>query len=92
MKNKYEKHLFVCTNHRDASNKKSCGEIGIPLRAELKKKIIEKKLNHKIRINKSGCLGKCSLGPCFVVYPESRWEFNIKLEDSEKIINELLIE
>ena len=50
------------------------------------------KLNHKIRINKSGCLGKCSLGPCFVVYPESRWEFNIKLEDSEKIINELLTE
>jgi len=44
MKNKYEKHVFICTNHRDASNKKSCGEIGVPLRAELKKKDNRKKI------------------------------------------------
>ncbi len=92
MKNKYRKHVFVCTNKRNPSIKQSCGQIGTPLRIELKRAIGEKNLNHRIRINSSGCLGKCSLGPCFVIYPEGKWEFNAKLEDSGKIINKLIEE
>lgn len=26
-----------------------------------------------VRINKSGCLGKCEEGPACVVYPEGNW-------------------
>ena len=90
MKNNYKKHVFVCVNKRKATNKKSCGNIGIPLKIKLKKSIVEKKINNEIRINSSGCLGKCNLGPCVVVYPQSQWKFNVKLEDNEKIINELI--
>ena len=89
MKNKYEKHVFICTNKRNPSIKESCGQVGAPLKIALKKAIGEKKLNHQIRINSSGCLGQCSLGPCLVIYPEAKWEFNAKLEDANKIIDEL---
>ena len=87
---KYKKHVFVCENQRNSSIKKSCGKIGVPLRIKLKQAIAEKNLNHTIRINASGCLGKCSLGPCLVVYPEGKWAFGTTLEDCEKIINQLI--
>ena len=89
MNNGYKKHVFICTNHRDDINKKSCGNIGSDLKIDLKAKIVQKKLNSQIRINASGCLGKCGLGPCLVVYPEGKWKFNVKLNDSDKIIKEL---
>ena len=28
----YKKHVFVCENIRDSSNKKSCGKIGVSIR------------------------------------------------------------
>ena len=89
MKNKYKKHVFICTNRRENTNKKSCGHIGADLKIKLKQTIINQKLNKKITINTSGCLGKCNLGPCLVVYPEAKWKFNVKLEDYKKIITEL---
>tara|TARA_Y100001970_G_C13840918_1_gene654418 strand:- start:56 stop:328 length:273 start_codon:yes stop_codon:yes gene_type:complete len=89
---KYKKHVFVCENMRDSSDKKSCGKIGSKIRIKLKREIGKKRLNNKIRINKSGCLGKCSEGPCIVAYPEGSWHFNVKLEDWEKIIHQLMSE
>ena len=90
-KNKlYTKHLFICVNQRDTSTSKSCGKIGIPLRMNLKNEIIKKKLNNKIRINKSGCLGQCSQGPCAVIYPKGEWKFNIQLEDAKMILEQLM--
>ena len=64
----YNKHVFVCENYRSFSDKKSCGEIGSEIRMKLKRDIAQKGINKEIRINKSGCLGKCSQGPCLVVY------------------------
>ena len=88
----YKKHVFVCENQRNSSSEKSCGKVGVPLRIHLKREIDKKKLNKKIRINKSGCLGKCNQGPCFVIYPEGKWHFNVELEEYEKIINQLISE
>ena len=90
MSEKFEKHVFVCENIRDSSNKKSCGKVGAQIRVVLKKGIKHRKLSDKIRINKSGCLGKCNQGPCVVVYPQSKWYYNTKLEESEKIIDQLI--
>jgi len=28
---------------------------------------------HNIRVNKSGCLGRCAEGPILVIYPEGVW-------------------
>ena len=92
MKNLYKKHVFVCVNNRDLSNKKSCGVIGTEIRIKLKEEIIKRNLNSQIRINKSGCLGKCGRGPCLVVYPEGKWYFNSSMKETDQIINKLISE
>ena len=88
----YKKHVFVCENMRDDPHKKSCGEVGESIRIRLKKEIVKNKLNHEIRINRSGCLGKCAQGPCLVSYPEGKWHFNIVVDESDRIIEELISE
>ena len=90
MSKKFKKHVFVCENVRDSSSKKSCGKIGAQIRVSLKKEIRHRKLSNRIRINKSGCLGKCDQGACVVVYPQSKWYFNTKLEECYKITNQLV--
>ena len=90
--NLYTKHVFICTNKRDLPNQKSCRDLGLELRLFLKQEIIKRWLNKEIRINKSGCLGQCQKGPCLVIYPKGIWEFNLDLEDSEIIVDQLLSE
>ncbi len=41
----------------------------------------------KIRVSKSGCLGRCSLGPCMVVYPEGIWYNYASFDDIDEIVN-----
>ncbi len=90
--NLYNKHVFICVNERNSSTKKSCGKIGSELRLFLKQEILKSGLNKEIRINKSGCLGQCAKGPCFVVYPNQEWYFNITLDQSENILSKLIEE
>lgn len=45
----------------------------------------------KIRVSKSGCLGRCSLGPCVVIYPEGVWYRYTSTTDMDQIINSHLI-
>lgn len=45
----------------------------------------------KIRINKSGCLDRCSEGPCVVVYPEGVWYTYVDVQDIDEIIDRHLI-
>ena len=61
----FEKHVFCCINKRPDSNPKGCcsSKDSEKLQIELKTKIKDLKLNKKIRINKSGCLDRCELGP-----------------------------
>ena len=90
MSSVYKKHVFVCVNKRDDINKKSCGDKGLLLRENLKKSILDLKLNKDVRVNNSGCLGKCNLGPCVVAYPDSEWYYNLDLNDVENIISDLI--
>lgn len=41
----------------------------------------------KIRVSKSGCLGRCSLGPCVVIYPEGVWYRYTSTADIDEIID-----
>ena len=45
----------------------------------------------RIRINASGCLDKCELGPTVVIYPEGIWYTIKSEEDVEAIINEHIL-
>ncbi len=46
----------------------------------------------KIRVSKSGCLGRCSSGPCIVIYPEGIWYTYSSFADIDEIIQSHLIE
>jgi len=46
----------------------------------------------KIKVSKSGCLGRCALGPCIVVYPEGIWYRYSSNADIDNIINHHLMQ
>ena len=78
----YDLHVFVCTNDK----KDGCGEKGGPeIVKELKAWTREAGLKGKVRINKSGCLGRCDLGVACVAYPKGEWAIKARPEDMEAI-------
>ncbi|MFC1744664.1 ferredoxin [Candidatus Riflebacteria bacterium] len=91
----YKKHLFICCNERKPGDGPTtgCGTLGgDKLLKYLKDNIKEKKLNKEIRINRCGCLGKCRMGPCAVLYPKGEWYGGQKIiEKQEKILEKALI-
>lgn len=88
---KFKKHVFICTNDKDAP-KKSCGSIhGMELVEAFKASIKEKGLQLDIRAQKSGCLDICAFGPSMVVYPEGVWYGNVQLSDVEEIVESHLV-
>ncbi len=70
----YRCHVFCCTNERAEDHPRgSCARRGsVALRDYMKKRAKEMGLK-RVRINSSGCLDRCELGPTLVVYPEGIW-------------------
>ena len=70
----FEAHLFVCCNRRpDGHVRGSCAARGSEkLRDYMKVRAKEMGLP-KVRVNLAGCLDRCELGPCMVIYPEGVW-------------------
>jgi len=88
MESYYDIHVFMCTNHR--SNSKSCGGNGAErlLRyAKRRVQSIEESEEINIRVNASGCMGRCELGPLLVIYPEGTWYHCNSQYDLDEIIN-----
>ncbi len=89
----FDKHVFICTNQREAGEP-CCNNLGgSDMFAYAKDRIGALKKNGPgaIRINKAGCLGRCDQGPVMVVYPEETWYSFIDNEDLEEIIQEHLV-
>jgi integration host factor subunit alpha len=59
----------------------------------MKKKLVELNMHGpgKIRISRSGCLGRCGLGPCLVIYPEGIWYTYSSFADIDEIIEQYFI-
>jgi (2Fe-2S) ferredoxin len=70
----YDAHLFVCCNRRpDGHPRGSCAAKGSEkLRDYMKARAKEMGLPN-IRVNSAGCLDRCELGSCMVIYPEGIW-------------------
>jgi (2Fe-2S) ferredoxin len=49
------------------------------------------KLGKRVRINKSGCLDRCELGPVMVIYPEGIWYHYQSREDIDEILEHHVI-
>ncbi|RYE36111.1 MAG: (2Fe-2S) ferredoxin domain-containing protein [Sphingobacteriaceae bacterium] len=92
MDQKYEKHLFICTNQRPAGARISCGEAhGLALVAAFKKAILLHGLTTEIRAQRTGCMETCELGPSIVVYPEGIFYGHVQLSDVDEIVSEHLL-
>jgi (2Fe-2S) ferredoxin len=88
---KYKKHVFICTNQKDAP-KKCCGEThGMALVDAFKASLKDKGLHLEVRAQRTGCLDICAFGPSLVVYPEGVFYGNVQLSDVEEIVESHLV-
>lgn len=80
-------HVFCCTNVRPEKHPRgSCArKNAVALRDHLKKKTKALDVG-RVRINASGCLDRCELGPVMVVYPEEVWYRYVTEADVDEIL------
>jgi (2Fe-2S) ferredoxin len=83
----YRCHVFCCINERPENHERgSCSRRGsIRLRNYMKARAKELGLDD-VRINASGCLDRCELGPTMVIYPDSVWYHYETLADVDEIL------
>ncbi len=86
-------HVFVCTNRRPDGHKRgSCAARGSEkLRDYMKVRAKELGIA-EVRINAAGCLDRCELGPCVVVYPEGVWYRVDSPADVDRVLQAHLVE
>ncbi len=89
----YRLHVFACINERAADHPRgSCARQGaVALRNQLKALAKEAGLTD-VRINQSGCLDRCEVGPCVVIYPEGVWYRISSAADVEAVVQEHLVQ
>lgn len=94
MQNKiFDVHIFVCTNQRTGSDKRSCGEAhGLELVAEFKKQLKDLDVNLSMRAQRAGCLGICDFGPTVAIYPEGTFYVGVQKEDVKEIISSHILQ
>lgn len=84
-------HIFCCTNRREPGHTRGCcaEKEADTLRDYMKQRIKALGLP-KTRINNAGCLDRCELGPCMVIYPEGIWYACRTKQDVDAVISEHL--
>ena len=84
----YDIHVFCCINERAPGHPRgSCSARGSQaLQAYMKAQGKALGLGSRVRINKSGCLERCELGPTMVIYPEGVWYTYSSEADIDEIL------
>lgn len=84
----YERHIFFCTNQREAG--KACcahhGAVEAFEHCKAQAKALGLLGAGKVRVNKAGCLDRCAGGPIAVVYPEAVWYTFVDKADIDEIV------
>ena len=90
---RFERYVFICTNERPKDHPRgSCGAGGgLALVVEFKRQMQEKGLQTKIRINKSGCMELCEIGPTVMIHPDNVWYSKVTLTDVAEIVESHLL-
>ena len=90
---KFERHLFVCVNQREASDARGCcaGRGAAAVVKALKSKLYERGYKRIVRVNKAGCLDQCARGVVIVVYPEAVWYGGVTEQDVDEIIERHIV-
>ena len=84
----FKHHVFFCCNQR-SEGESCCNNLGATeAQTYAKDRIGQLKLKGQgqVRINKAGCLDRCSGGPILVVYPEGTWYSYVDTSDIDEII------
>jgi (2Fe-2S) ferredoxin len=87
---RFQRHVFVCVNERELSDKRGCcaAKGGADVAAAFKEKLYAAGLKRIVRPNKAGCLDQCARGVTVVVYPEGVWYGGVTVADVDEIIAE----
>lgn len=88
----YRCHIFFCSNKRDDGSPCCQNHNADAMRDYAKKRTKELKIAGPggVRVNKAGCMDRCSEGPIAVVYPEGVWYTYADQDDVEEIVTEHL--
>jgi (2Fe-2S) ferredoxin len=92
--NFYKKHIFLCTNQKDPGKACCANHDAKEMVAYAKQQasLMGITKDSKIRINSSGCMGRCSEGPVMVVYPSGKWYTYKNKEDIDRILQAIIHE
>ena len=84
-----ERYLFVCTNRRDPGNPKgSCAASGSEeLLAALKKGLVDRGEQKRLRACATGCLDLCEVGAAVLQEPEHAVYGGVTLGDVDSILD-----
>jgi (2Fe-2S) ferredoxin len=84
----YKHHVFFCLNEREDGAACCCDHNAKAVFDATKRKVKNMNLNGKgkVRMNRAGCLDRCSEGPVLVVYPEAVWYTYVDQEDVDEIV------
>ena len=80
-------HLFVCTNTKESGG--GCAPSGGKIICQSLKEIAKNRKDqwqNQVRINASGCLGRCSEGPVAVLYPSGQWYTKLSPDSNTEIL------
>jgi (2Fe-2S) ferredoxin len=85
----YERHIFFCLNERKNGEDACANHQAQAGFDHCKKRIKELGLSGpgQVRVNKAGCLDRCSGGPVAVVYPEGVWYTYVDAADIDDIVD-----
>ena len=89
----FEYHIFFCLNQR-AEGESCCMDKGAEVAFDYMKARVKKiglSGKDKVRINRAGCLDRCSEGPLLVIYPQAIWYTFVDNDDIDEIIESHLI-
>jgi (2Fe-2S) ferredoxin len=90
---KFQKHIFICVNERNANDPKGCcsAKGSQEVAAAFKKKLYDRGLKRIVRANKAMCLDQCANGVTVVVYPEATWYGHVTVGDVEEIVENHIV-
>lgn len=84
----FQRHIFFCLNERK-NGEACCAQHGAQTafdRCKQQVKAAGLAGPGKVRVNKSGCLDRCSAGPVAVVYPDAVWYTYVDQDDIDEIV------
>ncbi len=80
-------HVFICNSCTIEGYGEPAKEgVGVAFRNVVKRMAASRWEKGEVRINASGCLGKCAKGINCVIYPEGQWVTNMKPGDEHDLI------